>query len=180
MLDLEQTQMKFAVSQQSGEIIGFVSRQSRTSKLLGVREDSRFGKRICRLAKELQGKIQVNRLYDVVLKPMHSGMGYVVVHAELARFEAMVDTFIIPHGIYHVTVSFGNKKIYFDPKDGKSVTSTTLAGITKLLKELDEISNLDFVLEDLAHKAKLLVDRMRRDGYHVPKYVLECAVQLEE
>lgn len=179
-MDLEQTQMKFAVSEQTGEVIGFVSRQSRTNKLLGVREDSRFGKRICRLAKELQGKVQVNKLYDVILKPMHSGMGYVVVHAQPARFEALVDTFIIPRGIYHVTISFGNKTIYFDPKDGKSVTSRTLAGITKFLREVDEIENLDLVLEDVAHKAKLLVERMRRDGYHVPKYVLECAVPLEE
>lgn len=174
-MELEKTQMKFAVSQQTGKIIGFVSRQSKTSKLLGVREDSRFGKRICLLAKELKDKIQVNKLYDVELKPMHNSVGYVVVSARLALFKAHVDTFIISNGIYQVTVSFGNKIVYFDPKDGRNVSTRTLAGITKFLRDTGEIEDVEQVIEDLSQKARQVVQRMRRDGYHVPDYVLQCA-----
>ena len=172
--------MKFAKSQQTGEIIGFVSRQSKTGKLLGVREDSRFGKKICLLAEELKDKIWVNKLYDVELKPMHSHDGYVVVSASLILFEAQVDTFIIPHGVYQVTVSYGNKIIYFDPKDGRSVSSRTLAGVIKYLKDSREIKNIGQTIEDLSHNARLIVKRMRRDGYHVPDYVLKCDDPLKE
>lgn len=179
-MELEKTQMKFAKSQQTGEIIGFVSRQSKTSKLLGVREDSRFGKKICLLAEELKDKIQLNKLYDVELKPMHNHTGYVVVSARLALFKAHVDALVIPHGIYHVTVSFGNKIVYFDPKDGRNPSTGTLAGITKFLRETGEIEDIEQVIKDLSHRAEQIVHRMRRDGYHVPDYVLQCADPLTE
>lgn len=164
--------MKFAKSQQTGEIIGFVSRQSKTNKLLGVREDSRFGKKICLLAEELKAKIKLDKFYDVELKPMHNHTDYVVVSARLVLFNAHVDILIILDGIYHVTVSFGNKIIYFDPKDGKSVSSRTLAGVTKYLRETGEVENIEQVIEDLSHRAKQVINRLRRDGYLVPDYVL--------
>lgn len=47
---VEHTQIKLAVSEITGELIGFVSRNPKSQKLMGVREDSRFGKKICILA----------------------------------------------------------------------------------------------------------------------------------
>ena len=42
----EKSQIKFAKSERTGELIGFVSRHSKTRQLKGVREDSRYGKQI--------------------------------------------------------------------------------------------------------------------------------------
>ena len=51
---------------------------------------------------------------------MHKAKGYVVVAATPVQFPATVETIIVPKTLYKVTVSFGNKTIYLDPKDGKS------------------------------------------------------------
>lgn len=170
---LEKTQLKFAKSEQTGEIIGFVSRHSRNQKLIGVREDSRFGKKICLLSDELKGKIELNKLYAVSLKPMHNCAGYVVITAEPILFEATVETFIVSMALYQVTVSFGNKTVYFDPKDGKSPSSRTLSGVVKVLRERDDIQNPELVIEDLTKQAGQVVRRMIQDGYTVPDYILQ-------
>lgn len=99
-MTVEKTQIKFAQSESTGELIGFVSRHSKTQKLMGVREDSRFGKKICVLSEELKGAVQPNKLYAVELKAMHNGSGYVVVSATPILFNAQVDTLIIPKSIY--------------------------------------------------------------------------------
>ena len=54
----EKSQIKFAKSERTGELIGFVSRHSKTRQLKGVREDSRYGKQICVLAEDLKGTIE--------------------------------------------------------------------------------------------------------------------------
>ena len=170
---VEKTQIKLAQSEQTGELIGFVSRHSKTQKLMGVREDSRFGKKICVLSEELKGTIQPNKLYAVELKPMHNGSGYVVVKASPMLFQAQVDTLIVPKSIYQVTVTFGNKTVFFDPKDGKSASSRTLAGVIKLLREREDIENPEFVIEDLTKQAKQVVKRMQNDGFIIPDYTLK-------
>ena len=52
----------------------------------GVREDSRYGKQICVLAKDLKGTIAPSVLYSVELKPMHKAKWYVVVVAHPYSF----------------------------------------------------------------------------------------------
>ena len=54
----KKSQIKFAKSECTGELIGFVSRDSKTRQLKGVREDSRYGKQICVLAEDLKGTIE--------------------------------------------------------------------------------------------------------------------------
>ena len=171
-MNIEKTQIKFAQSEQTGELIGFVSRHSKTQKLMGVREDSRFGKKICVLSEDLKGTIQPNKLYAVELKPMHNGSGYVVVKASPMLFQAQVDT-LIPKSIYQVTVTFGNKTVFFDPKDGKSASSRTLGGVIKLLREREDIENPELVIDDLTQQAKLVVKRMQSDGFFIPDYTLK-------
>ena len=90
----EKSQLKFARSEETGELIGFVSRHSKTRKLMGVREDSRFGKQICVLSEDLKGTLEPNILYSVELKPMHKANGYVVVAATPVLFQAHVETVI--------------------------------------------------------------------------------------
>lgn len=112
----EKSQLKFAKSERTGELIGFVSRHSKTRKLMGVREDSRFGKQICVLSEDLKGTIEPNILYSVELKPMHNAKGHVVVTATPVLFQAHVETRIVPKTLYQVTVTFGNKRFSSIPR----------------------------------------------------------------
>ena len=162
-MSLEKSQIKFAKSQQSGEIIGFVSRLSKTKKLRGVRENSPFGKKICVLSDELKGLIIPNILYNVELKTMHKSNGYVVVSAVPIRFKAHVKTVVIPPETYQVHITFGNKTIYFDPKNGKSPSSNTIDGVLNVLKGRQDIDNLEPVIENFKKQAFSLLKQMEKD-----------------
>ena len=171
-MTLEHSQIKFAKSESTGELIGFVSRHSKTRQLRGVREDSRFGKQICVLSEDLKGSVLPNILYAVEMKPMHKQHGYVVVAATPVLFKAVIETIVVPKTIYQVTVTFGNKKIFFDPKDGRSVNSRTIEGVAAVLDARPDIANKEQTLVDFKKQAKALVGRMQLDGYlyvQIPK-----------
>ena len=78
--------------------------------------------------------ITLSRVLPSLIAPMHKAKGYVVVAATPVQFPATVETIIVPKTLYNVTVSFGNKTIYLDPKDGKSAMSRTLDGVLPVLK----------------------------------------------
>jgi len=167
---VEKSQVKFSRSDETGKLIGFVSRHSKTKKLKGVRENSMYGKKICVISEELKGKVVENVLYNVELKSMVAGNGYVVVSATPAEFKAKIDTVIVPKSIYQVCLSFGNKTIYFDPKDGKSPSSGTLEGTLKIIKARKDIENQEVVIEEFTRQARDLIRRMENDGYlYCPK-----------
>ena len=161
----EKSQIKFAKSERTGELIGFVSRHPKTRQLKGVREDSRYGKQICVLAEDLKGTIEPNVLYSVELKPMHKAKGYVVVAATPVQFPATVETIIAPKTLYKITVSFGNKTIYLDPKDCKSAMSRTLDGVLQILRERKDIENHEEVIANFIKQAQELIHRFEQDGY---------------
>lgn len=165
-LTLEKTQIKFTKCEKTGEIIGFVSRHSKTKRLKGVREDSNYGKQICVLSSDLKGKIIPNLLYNVELKPMHNGKGYVVVSADPLLFKASVDIIVIPSITYQVQIKFGNKTVYFDPQFGRTQSSKTKAGVIEVLKGRGDVEDLDSVIRDFEKKANLLISKMRADGYY--------------
>lgn len=127
-MTLEHSQLKFAKSESTGELIGFVSRHSKTRQLRGVREDSRFGKQICVLSEDLKGTVLPNILYAVDLKPMHKQHGYVVVAATPVLFKVVIETIIVPKTIYQVTVTFGNKKIFSIPRTERASTAEPSKG----------------------------------------------------
>lgn len=163
---IENSQIKFAVSEQTGELIGFVSRHSKTKKLKGVREGSVYGKQICVLSEELKGGILPNVLYEVELKPMHNSKGYVVISAKPVQFKANIETTIVRNAVYQVTITFGNKKVYFDPKDGKSPSSKTIEGVIDLLRSRTDIEELSHVVEEFKKQASVVIKTMKKDGYY--------------
>lgn len=163
-MTLEKTQLKLAKSEQTGELIGFVSRHSKTQKLMGVREDSRFGKKICLVSEALKKTLKPNILYSVELKSMHNNSGFVIVSAEPIYFPAQVDMHIVPKERYQVIVTFGIKTIFFDPKDGKGPSSRTIKGVLEILRERQDIENQELVIDDFTIKAKQLLLRMTADG----------------
>ena len=162
-MPLEKSQIKFAKSEQTGEIIGFVSRHSKTRKLKGVRESSSFGKKICVLSQDLKGCIVPNILYNVELKTMHNNNGYVVVSAIPILFKAQIKTVIISPDTYQVHITFGNKTIYFDPKNGKSPLSKTITGVLTVLRERKDVDNLESVIENFKTQALSLIKQMEED-----------------
>jgi hypothetical protein len=135
--------------------------------LKGVRENSIYGKKICVLSEELKGTILPNILYNVELKSMHQGNGYVVVSAKPALFKAHIETIIVPKSIYQVNIFFGNKTIYFDPKDGKSPSSKTMKGVIDVIMARKDIEDVDSVIKGFKRQADILVRQMEKDGYYV-------------
>ena len=96
---------------------------------------------------------------------MHKANGYVVVDATPVQFPAKVESIIVPKALYKVTVTFGNKTVYFDPKDGKSPMSKTIDGVLAILKERRDIRNLKGVIDDFNRQAQALVRRFEMDGF---------------
>jgi hypothetical protein len=162
-MSVEKSQIKFAKSEQTGEIIGFVSRHSKTKRLKGVRENSTFGKQICVLSKDLKGTIVPNLLYNVELKTMHKSNGYVVISAIPVLFKAQVETVIVPPNSYRIHITFGNKTVYFDPKNGKSPSSKTIEGVLNVLTNRKDIDDLDAVVEKFKIQASALIKQMEKD-----------------
>lgn len=160
----ERTQLKFATSERTGEIIGFVSRHSKTKQLRGVREDSPYKKKICVLSEDLKGKVKPNVLYSVELKAMHSGNGFVVVEATPLLFQATINTVVVPREVYRITINFGNKTIYFDPLHGKTYSSRTVAGVVSLLEHRIDIENLEGVIDSFKAETAKLFQKMVDDG----------------
>ena len=167
-MKLEKTRLKLLESQTKGELVGFVSRHPKAGRLLGVREDSHYGKKICLLSDHLKGKLKPNILYEVSVKPMRSGTGYVIVAAEQIFFVAQVETTIIPKITYRITVKFGNKNIYFDPLNGRTSSSTTIEGVLNVLEQRDDILNKADIIQSFVQEASNLLDRMVKDSvlYH--------------
>lgn len=164
---LEQTQLKFMPSERTGELIGFVSRHSKTKQLRGVREDSFYKKKICVLSEDLKGKILPNVLYAVEMKAMHSGNGFVVVTATPVLFKATIETFLVPKGTYKVTINFGNKTVYYDPLKGKSNSSRTINGVATLLRRRIDIENQEEVISQFKAEALRLLQKMSDDGINI-------------
>ena len=96
---------------------------------------------------------------------MHKAKGYVVVAATPVQFPAKVEAIIVPKTLYKVTVTFGNKTIYLDPKDGKSAMSRTLDGVLPVLKERKDIENHEEVLSDFIKQTQAMIYRFEQDGY---------------
>ena len=96
---------------------------------------------------------------------MHKAKGYVVVAATPVQFTARVESIIVPKALYKVTVTFGNKTVFFDPKDGKSAMSKTIEGVLSILRERKDIRNLEGVIDDFTRQARTLVRRFGMDGF---------------
>ncbi len=164
---LHLSQLKFITSKETGELIAFISLNAKTKKLKGVRETSKYKKKICVLSKDLKGTCVENVLYNVKLKEMLNMKGYVVVSAIPVLFKAIVKTIIEPMILYQVNISFGNKIIFFDPVNGGSPYSKTKEGVIKVLQKRLDIDELTSVLEEFAKQADYLLTVMQNDGFNL-------------
>jgi hypothetical protein len=134
-----------------------------------VEETNDSPKKICVLSEDLKGLIQPGIVYDVELKPMRKGNGYVVVSAIRPRYKATLETIVVPKSVYQIRITFGHKIIYFDPKDGNSPSSRTVAGVEKALRERKDLADIEEVLERFQAAAGQLLERIEQDGYLIRK-----------
>lgn len=159
------TKLKFVRSEVSGAPVGFVSQNPTTGRIRGVRQDSEYPKKICIVDKLLANEIILNALYDCILIPMDGKHGYVVIAATPVQFKATVTTTYIKNTIYVVEVKFGNKKIRFDPFNGKKDSVKDLAACREVLEKRIDIVNVVQVVEDFEKAAYNIVKLLERDRF---------------
>ena len=164
-MEIETVRLKFEVSKETKTLIGFVTRSSATWRLRGVSEKDECPKKICVLAQDLQGLIEPGIVYEVELRPMRKGNGFIVISATRPKYEATFETTVIEKTVYQVRIIFGHKTIYFDPKDGNSPSSRTIAGVEKALRERQDLADTEKVIERFRAEAEKLLDRIEQGGY---------------
>lgn len=168
------TKLKFIKSDKNGALISFISQNPITGRIRGVRQDSRYYKKIVLVDQKIANRILVNVLYDCVLIPMMPQAkkrgattpfvpGYIAIEAEPVRFQATVTTQYIRGVKYLVEVTFGNKTVRFDPFAGQKETVKSLAACKAFLEKRLDIADLPHVLEDFEMAAINLVELMKQD-----------------
>jgi len=162
MTKTERTQLKFAHSSLTGQLVSFVRRVPKTKKLIGVRENNPVGKLVVVLSDDLKEHIIPGQLYNVELKAMHSGNGFVAVTAEPKPFEVVVQT----EGT-KVFAVFGYKKVYFDPLYGNTPSSNTLEGaLREINRRTENLTNRDQVIEEFEYQSRKLLSHIHNSGKH--------------
>ncbi len=81
---------------------------------------------------------------------------------ESVKFTAIIETTYIPKAVYEVAVRFGNKRIRFDPMEGRL---RTIEECIDALAERNDIKNLAYVIEDFIDTATNLLKRYYDDGF---------------
>lgn len=165
IMETEKVRLKFEESKETKAVIGFVTRSSTTFRLRGVSEKDDCPKKICVLAEDLQGLIKLGVVYEVELRPMRKGNGFIVISATRPKYEATFEMTVIPKTVYQIRIVFGHKIIYFDPKDGNSPSSRTVPGVEKALRERQDLADTEKVIEKFRVEAERLLDRIEQDGY---------------
>ena len=156
-MGLEKSRIKLTLTQE-GQLIGFVSRNKKTGELYGVRENTTHYKTVCVLSDHLQNVgLEPDVLYEVLLKPMRNHGGFVIINARPILFRAQMEILIIPDQEYKISISFGNKTIYFDPVHGRTSTSKTIDGVAQEIKKRKDMLNKEHILKQFYEQANKLM-----------------------
>ena len=161
------TLLKFTKSQQSDQLVSYVSANPVTGQIKGVRGDSKYPHVIVVCSPSVTPVILPNVLYKVTLVPMNKSRGYVCVSAEPQQFIATVNIEYEPREKYNIIVSFGNKTMLYDPLMGRKSTVLTIQGFIDTLQRRLDIKNIDSVLAEVSLAASALNKRMKKDGVKI-------------
>lgn len=162
------TKLKFYRNPLGNSLAGYVHSDKKADRVIGVRLDSPVEKMIVLPSKELAPFLKEGTLYDVTLKPMKSSRsGYVAIHAKQCLFRATIETFYVRRIVYRVVVSFGNRKVVFDPKDGVKSSVRVLSECLNVLNNARDIENLELVVADFKDRAEQLLRKYEQDGFYV-------------
>lgn len=164
------TKLKFVKSDRTGAWVGFVSKNTKTGYIKGVRQDSEEPKVVCVVAHDISSTIKENMLYDVDMIPMKAPKkGYIVISAVHHDFTARISSTVVKNAVYVVEVKFGNKTIIYDPLDGRLDSVRTIDGVVEILNARKDIKNLPKVIEDFKLAAQNVLAAYENDG-HYGKY----------
>lgn len=161
------TLLKFTKSEQSDQLVSYVSTNPVTGQIKGVRADSQYPHRIVVCSPAVTSVILPNVLYKVSLVPMVSAKGYICISAEPQQFSAAVRIEYTPKEKYQILVSFGNKTMLYDPFKGKQSSVLTLQGFIETLQRRLDIRNIEMVLAEINIAASDLNKKMKKDGVKI-------------
>lgn len=167
------TKLKFIKSERNGALISFVSQNPVNNIVCGVRQDSPYPKKIVIIDREISNNLIVNMLYDCTLIPMKSVLnertgemhvpGYIAIEATPVQFKATVTTQYIRGIKYQVEVTFGNKKIRFDPFRGEKETTKSLNACRAVLEKRCDVRDIMDVVEDFNTAANSILSLLKKD-----------------
>lgn len=100
---------------------------------------------------------------------MRKGNEFVVISASRRKYPAKLETKIIPKVVYQIRITFGHKTIYFDPKDGNSPSSRTVAGVEDVLRTRKDLDEIEDVIAKFRAAATELLEKIEQDGYIIRK-----------
>jgi hypothetical protein len=158
------TKLKFVKSEKTGAYISFVSQNPKSGRIVGVRQDSEYPKKICIIDQKLASIIMPDILYDVTLIPMKEKDGYIAIDVNPVAFKATIETTYVPKAIYKIEIKFGNKTILFDPVDGRKESVRTIPGVRAILEKRMDIKDLQQVVYDFLEQVDILMKYYERDG----------------
>ena len=164
------TKLKFSKSEETGELIAFVNK-AKDGRLLGVREIAPR-KVICVIDEKLKksGLIKENVLYDVEMVKMNYKNGFVVQKAEVAQFPAKIRTNILAKINYQIVIEFGNRKIVYNPFDGRAEKYTKLENVIAYLSSCPDLKDSEELIVKLKKAASIMLNKMANDGYVCSDY----------
>lgn len=157
------TKLKFSRSESNGAMIGFVSFNTTNNRPMGVREDCTNPKKICVVDRLLAFETIPNVLYECTLMKMQRKDGYVVTEMTPVKFKATISTTYVRNYAYIIDVSFGNKKMKFDPYRGKKKEVSDINAFEDALRRRVDIKDLDDVIAEFDDSARRLLELMESD-----------------
>lgn len=140
------TRIKFMFDEITKTHIAFITKDE-NGNWRGCRENNQSKKKIVIPSKEIAMNVKDNILYQAVLINMDNDKGFIAKELEIIKFPATIETTIEPER-YKVEVRFGNKKVIYDPQNGRQESRKTLPGVMNILKNRVDIENKEQVLEN--------------------------------
>lgn len=153
MIQKIKTNIKFKKEEETGKLIGFVTKNSNGSwRGVGAQSDTK--KKIVLVDRRLEKNMQPNVLYSVILIPMDSDSGFVAISAKLVQFDAKIET-VADERKFCVTVHFGNKVVKYDPTS-KRGCENNIQHVASLLKSRVDLKSKEAVAEEFLDCACLV------------------------
>lgn len=166
------TKLKFVESEKTGEMISFVN-GGKGNHLRGVHENEDVPKQIVLIGKDIAGSVEVKPkvLYDVQLIPMKNHGGYLVVDISVSQFNA-----VIKAEEDRINIEFGNKTIYYEPRNLKPSIGT-VEGVVTVLNNRIDLKDKDFIIQIFKDKAQDLSRSMSEKDEEDKKNLMESLKQ---
>lgn len=159
------TKLKFTKSEETGRLIGFVSHNAKTGRVMGVRKNSDRLKQICIVDASIADVIIPETLYDVAIVPMFGKKGFIVIDATPHQFVGRVEMHYVPRISYMVVAIFGNQTIIFDPAETQRPQFSDLNLVLKVLRKVQNVRNISHIVADFTEAAHEMIKRYNKDVF---------------